>query len=45
MKIVLTHNKNIKLYTNKFNYDLLVQFAAKEFQLAINTIKLTFKDE
>jgi hypothetical protein len=45
MKIVLTYNKNIKLYNDKFTYEDLAAFVAKEFKLNPATIQMTFKDE
>jgi len=45
MKIVLVHQKDIKLFNGKLDYDLLVSFATKEFALDTTTLQLTFKDE
>ena len=45
MKIVLVYQKEVKLYNDKLNFDLLAQFATKEFSLDINTLQLSFKDE
>lgn len=45
MKIVLVYQKEVKLYNDKLSFDLLAQFATKEFALDANTIQLSFKDE
>ena len=45
MKIVLVNKQQIKLYTGKFTYELLTQFAANEFTFDLSTVQLTFKDE
>lgn len=45
MKIVLVNQKEIKLYNGECTYDLLVKFAAQEFQLDNSSVQLTFKDQ
>jgi hypothetical protein len=44
MKIVLVHQKDIKLYNKELKYDPLVVFATQEFQLEDKNLSLTFKD-
>ncbi len=44
MKLVLKFNDLIKLYTTELDYDNIVAFAKKEFDIKSSSLELSFLD-
>lgn len=44
MKLVLTFKDAVKLYSDSFQYDLILGFVIREFNIKGDTVSLTFVD-
>lgn len=45
MKLVLTFKDAVKLYSDSFQYDLILGFVIREFNIKGDTVSLTFVDQ
>lgn len=45
MKLVLKYNDDVKLFTNSLDFDQIVSFACKEFNIRPDSLHISFLDE